>query len=88
MPAGISGPFDDGADVEKSFEGHRPLQDKPVISQPVAVIGRVDDIGVVGQTLSLQLDEDPADRMVDQRDLAIGIGDDLAQMLVRDLGHP
>ena len=41
--------FDNGADIQKTFEWHWPFENQAMIAQPVAVVGGVDDIGVVGQ---------------------------------------
>ena len=51
-----------------------------MIAQPVAMVAYVDDDGVFPQTGFLQRDQQPTDLVIDQRDLAIGVGDDLAQL--------
>ena len=53
------------------------------------MIGDVDDIGVVSEAGFIQRLKDAAEIVVDERDLAVGVGDDLAQLLVglrRDAG--
>ena len=53
-----------------------------MVAEPVAVIREVNDIGVLGQTSLLERDHQAPDLMVDQRDLSIGVGDDLSQLVV------
>ena len=53
-----------------------------MISQPVAKIGDVDNDGILCQTGFIKRCHDPADIVVDKGNLAIGIGNDFAQLLI------
>ena len=55
---------------------HGSLEDEPVIAQPVAVVGEVDDDRVLGQPRLLERNEDAAEAVVDERDPTVGVGDD------------
>ena len=44
------------ADAQQALVGHRPLEQQAVVAEPVAMVGRVDDDGVVGQAEVAQRD--------------------------------
>ena len=62
---------------------HRALQDQAVITQPIAMVRDVDDDRIVAQPGLFQRDQNAADIVIHQRDLAISVRDDLAQLLIR-----
>ena len=84
---GDVGAFDDGFDVEQAFEGHGAFEHETVVAEPVAVVGGVDDVGVGAETLLLERGEDAADRVIDEGDLPVGVGDDFAQVGIAQLRH-
>ena len=61
---------------------HRPFQHQPVIAKPVTMIRAVDDNRVVGEAKFVEAIHQPPDLMIDQRDLAVGVGDDLTKLFV------
>ena len=54
-----------------------------MVAQPIAVIRDVDDDGVLIQTLLHQRIHDPSNLVIDKADLAVSVGDNLAQLVVR-----
>ena len=67
---------------QQAFVGHRTLQDQAVVAEPVAVVGRVHDERVLRETQLIERGQDAANVVVDQRDHAVVVGDQLAQLLV------
>ena len=67
---------------QQALISHRPLEQQAMIAQPVTVVGRIDDQGLVQQPQVAQRDFHPAHLVVDQRDHAVVIGDQRTQLLV------
>ena len=82
---GDVGASDDGLDIQQALEGHGAFEHEAVVAEPVAVVGGVDDVGVGAETLLLERGEDAADRVIDQGDLPVGVGDDFAQVGIAQL---
>ena len=72
----------DQRNTKKPLVMHRPLQHQPVITKPVAMVGGIDNNRVVGETEFVKAGHQPANLMVNQGDLAIGVGDDLTKLFV------
>ena len=86
-PGGNAGSARDEADAQQRLVGRRTLEVKAVVAQQVAMVGRIDDDGVVAHAQPVEFDEDTADGMVDQRDHAVIVRRHLAQLRLRLVRH-
>lgn len=86
-PATTPGPVATMATRSTPSYAHWTLQHQTVIAQPLSMIRREDHEGVVVQAKLMQRCVDPTDLVVDLRNHAVVVRNDLPQLRVRLRGH-
>ena len=73
----------DEAYAQQAVVHHRTFEYQAMVAQPIAMVGRVNNDGVIRQAQVVKFRQNAADVVVDKRDHAVVIGGEFPQLRIR-----